>query len=69
MLGADRVIAIDRIPERLAMAKAGGAEILNYEEIEVGDALKEMTGGRGPYSIGFKRAISTRHLSSPTFCR
>ena len=48
MLGAERVIAIDRIPERLAMAKAGNAEIINYEEIEVGAALKEMTGGRGP---------------------
>ncbi len=49
MLGAERVIAIDRIPERLQMAKEiGGAEVLNYEEVEVGEALKEMTGGRGP---------------------
>jgi threonine dehydrogenase-like Zn-dependent dehydrogenase len=48
MLGAERVIAIDRFPERLEMAKAGGAEILNYEEVETGVALKEMTGGRGP---------------------
>ena len=51
MLGAERVIAIDRVPERLAMAKGGGAEILNYEEIEVGEALKEMTGGRGPDAV------------------
>jgi threonine dehydrogenase-like Zn-dependent dehydrogenase len=51
MLGAERVIAIDRVPERLEMAKAGGAEILNYEEIEVGDALKAMTGGRGPDAV------------------
>ena len=51
MLGAERVIAIDRIPERLQMAKDGGAEILNYEEIEVGEALKEMTGGRGPDAV------------------
>ncbi|BAY07930.1 zinc-dependent alcohol dehydrogenase [Calothrix sp. NIES-2098] len=51
MLGAERVIAIDRIPERLQMAKDyGKAEILNYEEIDVGEALKEMTGGRGPDS-------------------
>jgi threonine dehydrogenase-like Zn-dependent dehydrogenase len=51
MLGAERVIAIDRVPERLQMAKEQcGAEVLNYEEIEVGDALKEMTGGRGPDS-------------------
>ncbi len=49
LLGAERVIAIDRFPERLQMAREqGGAEVLNYEEIEVGDALKEMTGGRGP---------------------
>jgi threonine dehydrogenase-like Zn-dependent dehydrogenase len=51
MFGAERVIAIDRVPERLEMAKAGGAEILNYEEIEVGDALKEMTSGRGPDAV------------------
>lgn len=51
MLGAERVIAIDRVPERLQMAKDGGAEILNYEEVDVGEALKEMTGGRGPDSV------------------
>jgi threonine dehydrogenase-like Zn-dependent dehydrogenase len=51
MLGAERVIAIDRVPERLQLARQGGAEILNYEEIEVGEALKEMTGGRGPDSV------------------
>jgi threonine dehydrogenase-like Zn-dependent dehydrogenase len=51
MLGAERVIAIDRVPERLQMAKEGGAEILNFEEVEVGEALKEMTGGRGPDAV------------------
>ncbi|MCD8486704.1 MAG: glutathione-dependent formaldehyde dehydrogenase [Desertifilum sp.] len=48
LLGAERVIAIDRFPERLALAKAANAEVLNYEEVDIGDALKEMTGGRGP---------------------
>jgi threonine dehydrogenase-like Zn-dependent dehydrogenase len=48
MLGAERVIAIDRIPERLAMAQAAKAETINYEDIDPGEALKEMTGGRGP---------------------
>lgn len=49
MLGAARVIAIDRFPERLKMAKEqGNAEVINYEEIDPGEALKEMTGGRGP---------------------
>ena len=50
MLGADRVIAIDRIPERLQMAAAAKAEIINYEEIDAGEAVTEMTGGRGPDS-------------------
>jgi threonine dehydrogenase-like Zn-dependent dehydrogenase len=48
MLGAERVIAIDRIPERLELAKQSGAETINYEELDAGVAVKEMTGGRGP---------------------
>ena len=49
MLGAARVIAIDRFPERLKMAQEQGkAEIINYEKVDAGEALKEMTGGRGP---------------------
>jgi threonine dehydrogenase-like Zn-dependent dehydrogenase len=49
MLGAERVIGIDRFPYRLQMARDKvGAETLNYDEVDVLDALKEMTGGRGP---------------------
>jgi threonine dehydrogenase-like Zn-dependent dehydrogenase len=49
LLGAERVIAIDRLPERLNMAcEASGAEVLNYMEADIPDALREMTGGRGP---------------------
>jgi len=49
LLGAERVIAIDRFPFRLRMAREKcGAETLNYEEVDVHEALKEMTGGRGP---------------------
>ncbi|MGB6300727.1 MAG: zinc-dependent alcohol dehydrogenase [Rivularia sp. (in: cyanobacteria)] len=49
MLGAEQVIAIDRIPERLKMAEEfGKAKVLNYTEVDVGEVLKEMTGGRGP---------------------
>jgi threonine dehydrogenase-like Zn-dependent dehydrogenase len=44
------VIAIDRIPERLQMARQGGAETLNFEKVNVMDALKDLTGGRGPDS-------------------
>jgi threonine dehydrogenase-like Zn-dependent dehydrogenase len=50
MLGAARVIAIDRVPERLDMAEKGGAETINFEEVSVLDALKDMTGNRGPDS-------------------
>ncbi len=49
LLGAERVIAIDRIPARLRMAQEQGhAEVYNYEDDDVVEALKEMTGGRGP---------------------
>ncbi|MBD3885723.1 glutathione-dependent formaldehyde dehydrogenase [Phormidium tenue FACHB-886] len=49
LLGAERVIGIDRVPERLQLARDfAKAETINYEEVDAGEALKEMTGGRGP---------------------
>jgi threonine dehydrogenase-like Zn-dependent dehydrogenase len=50
LLGAERVIGIDRFPERLQMAseKAGAAETINYEETDVYETLMETTGGIGP---------------------
>jgi threonine dehydrogenase-like Zn-dependent dehydrogenase len=49
LLGAERVIGIDRFPERLRMAREKvGAETINYEKTDLLTALKEMTGGRGP---------------------
>ncbi|HEV7904501.1 MAG TPA: zinc-dependent alcohol dehydrogenase [Pyrinomonadaceae bacterium] len=49
MFGAGRVIAIDRVPERLAMAeKHGKAEAINFDNEKVYDRLMEMTAGRGP---------------------
>jgi threonine dehydrogenase-like Zn-dependent dehydrogenase len=49
LLGAERVVAIDRFPERLALAERHGkAEVLNYEDVDVFDELRERTGGRGP---------------------
>jgi threonine dehydrogenase-like Zn-dependent dehydrogenase len=50
MLGAARVIAIDDVPERLAMAKGCGAETIDFSGGDVTDRLKELTGGRGPDS-------------------
>jgi threonine dehydrogenase-like Zn-dependent dehydrogenase len=50
LLGAERVIAIDRFPYRLRMARerAGATDTINYQEVSVLEALKEMTAGRGP---------------------
>ncbi|MBV8055738.1 MAG: zinc-binding dehydrogenase, partial [Deltaproteobacteria bacterium] len=49
ILGAERIIAIDRLPNRLrAASDRFGAETLNFDETDVLEALREMTGGRGP---------------------
>ena len=49
MLGAGRVIAIDRFKERLRLAQTiKGTEILDYSDEDVFDQLKDSTGGRGP---------------------
>lgn len=49
LLGAGRVIGIDRFPERLRMARErAGAETINYEDTDVYEALNELTGGVGP---------------------
>jgi len=50
LLGAERVIAIDRFPYRLEMARdKAGAITINYEEVDsVPDVLKDLTAGRGP---------------------
>ena len=49
LLGAERVIAIDRFPDRLRMAsKISKAEVIHYEEENVLATLRQMTGGRGP---------------------
>jgi threonine dehydrogenase-like Zn-dependent dehydrogenase len=46
--GARRVIAIDDVPERLAMARQLGVEVIDRSEVKVLPTLKEMTGGHGP---------------------
>ena len=49
MFKAGRVIAIDRVPERLALARGKGkAEVINFEKQDVYETLQEMTNGRGP---------------------
>ena len=48
LLGALKVIAIDNVPERLAMAQAGGATKINFAEESVVERLNELTAGKGP---------------------
>lgn len=47
LMGAGRVIAIDTVPERLAMARAAGAETLDFREVDIYDAIQQRTHGRG----------------------
>lgn len=49
MLGAEQVVAIDYLPERLSMAAAAGAITINFEEESVVERLNELTGGKGPH--------------------
>jgi len=48
LLGAKQVVVIDRVPERLAMAKEGGALTINFDQESALDRLKELTNGKGP---------------------
>lgn len=50
MLGAERIVAIDRYTNRLARATelAGATHAINYEQQDVYEALQAITGGRGP---------------------
>jgi len=50
LLGAERVIAIDRFRERLDAAAIWNADVLNYQDVDVLEWLKDATGGRGPDS-------------------
>jgi threonine dehydrogenase-like Zn-dependent dehydrogenase len=61
MMGAGRVIAIDKVPERLAMAEAGGAETIDFSKVDVYDELMARTSNRGPAScLCWKRSRPAR---------
>ena len=68
MLGAERVIAIDRIDARLRMAreKAGATDTIDYEEQNVYDALMDMTGGVGPDAC-IDAVGSEAHMPGPLY--
>lgn len=67
LLGARQVIAIDRIPERLQMAQAGGAIPIDFETQSVIERLEELTDGKGPEkcidAVGLE-AHASSHLDS-----
>ncbi|MBW8854916.1 MAG: glutathione-dependent formaldehyde dehydrogenase [Bradyrhizobium sp.] len=50
MMGAGKVVAVDRVPERLALAAKAGAEVINFDNDDAYERLNEITGGRGPDS-------------------
>src|SRR5919199_668980 len=67
LLGAKQVIAIDNVPERLSMARAGGAVTIDFDEESVLERLNELTQGKGPEkcidAVGLE-AHATRSLDS-----
>jgi len=67
IMGAQRVIVIDRVPERLAMAEAAGAIAINFDEVKVLESLSALTNGKGPEkcidAVGLE-AHATRSLDS-----
>ncbi|MBW3657052.1 MAG: glutathione-dependent formaldehyde dehydrogenase [Actinobacteria bacterium] len=66
LLGAERVILIDRFEERLRIARENTAvETLHYEEVDVLDELKTLTGGRGPDACIDAVGMEAHHPSAP----
>ncbi len=65
LLGAKQVVAIDNVPERLSMAKAGGATTINFDEESVIERLNELTGGKGPEkcidAVGLEAHATAQH--------
>jgi threonine dehydrogenase-like Zn-dependent dehydrogenase len=65
LLGARQVVSIDCEPDRLSMARAGGAMTINFEEESVVERLNELTQGKGPEkcidAVGMEAHISLKH--------
>ena len=68
LLGAKQVVAIDRVPERLSMATAGGAIPINFAEESVIERLQELTHGKGPDkcidAVGLEAHVGLKHPDS-----
>jgi threonine dehydrogenase-like Zn-dependent dehydrogenase len=67
LLGAEQLVVIDHVPERLAMARAGGAITIDFDEDSVIERLNELTHGKGPDkcidAVGLE-AHATRSIDS-----
>ncbi len=61
VMGAARVIAVDRLPDRLAMAEKLGAETVNFDEIEVAKTIVEMTNGDGVDKVIEAVGVDAQH--------
>jgi threonine dehydrogenase-like Zn-dependent dehydrogenase len=65
LLGAKQVVSIDCEPDRLSMAKAGGAITINFAEESVIERLNELTQGKGPEkcidAVGMEAHVSLKH--------
>src|SRR4029078_3825052 len=68
LLGAKQVVAIDRLPERLTMAEAGGATTINFESESVVERLNDLTDGKGPDKcideVGLEPHVSLAQLDT-----
>jgi threonine dehydrogenase-like Zn-dependent dehydrogenase len=62
LLGARQVVVIDRVPERLAMARAAGVITINFDEESVLDRLKDLTNGKGPVAFHVVFFLTTGRL-------
>jgi threonine dehydrogenase-like Zn-dependent dehydrogenase len=67
LLGAEKVIAIDKEPYRLAMAAGAGYETINFSDTDVRSALLELTGGRGPDKCIDAVGLEATHGSVPSY--
>ena len=61
VMGAGRVIAVDRLPDRLAMARKLGAEPVNFDEVEVAKTIVEMTNGDGADKVIDAVGVDAQH--------
>ena len=65
LLGAERIISIETVPERMQMARSSGAETVDYMEVDVYDRIMELTKGRGADAC--IDAVGTEPMTSASF--